>query len=126
MDLNTEKWGRRSSEAQDRSDLHSGQAPAKKYIAQVFQPGIAVGHSKFGKGCISEVNAPNFTVKFASGEEKQLDAISCVANALITLENSEVQLRLNDYKNILGQARKIRDSIANAEKALLPYVEYLE
>ena len=99
---------------------------AKKYIAQVFQPGTAVSHSKFGKGCICEVNAPNFIVKFASGEEKQLDAISCVANALITLENSEVQLRLNDYKNILGQARKIRDSIANAEKALLPYVEYLE
>ena len=99
---------------------------AKAFIISVFQPGTVIRHRSFGMGTISEVSDTAFTAQFPSGGNKSLGITTCVANALITVEDAEAQAKLNSYRDILKQDQRIRDAVDLVEKAFLPYAEYLE
>lgn len=99
---------------------------AKAFVAQVFQPGTVVRHKTFGTGTISEVSDSNFTAQFPSVGSKSLGTIMCIVNSLITVDDSETQEKLNGYRDILRQDQQICTAVNWAEKALLPYAEYLE
>ena len=99
---------------------------AKAFVTGVFKPGTVIRHRSFGVGTISEVSDATFTAQFPSDGDKSLGLVTCVANALITVEDTELQAKLNGYRDILRQNQRIRDAVELAEKAFLPYAEYLE
>ncbi|MBO4837211.1 MAG: hypothetical protein J5564_05905 [Clostridia bacterium] len=99
---------------------------AKAFAAGVFQPGTIVHHKAFGTGTVSEVNETTFTAHFSSAGTKSLDILTCIVNALVTVEDREIQEKLNGYRDILRRDQQICDAVSWAEKALLPYSEYLE
>ncbi|MCR4621964.1 MAG: hypothetical protein K5663_07770 [Clostridiales bacterium] len=99
---------------------------AKSFVASVFQPGTVIRHKTFGMGTISEVSDTAFTAQFPSVGDKSLGLATCVANALISVEDAETMVKLNCYRDILKQDQRIRDAAYWAEKAFLPYAEYLE
>ena len=99
---------------------------AKAYAAGVFQPGAEVRHKAFGTGTVSEVNDSTFTAHFSSAGIKSLNILTCIVNALVTVEDREIQEKLNGYRDILRRDQQICDAVSWAEKALLPYSEYLE
>ena len=91
-----------------------------------LKPGTVIRHRSFGVGTISEVSDATFTAQFPSVGDKSLGLATCVANALITVDDIEVQEKLNSYRDILKQDQRIRDAAHLAEKAFLPYAEFLE
>ena len=99
---------------------------AKAFVASVFKPGTVIRHRSFGVGTISEVNNTTFTAQFPSVGDKSLGLTMCVANAIIAVEDTETQAKLNGYRDILKQEQRIRDAVDIAEKAFLPYAEFLE
>ena len=99
---------------------------AKAFAAGVFQPGAIVHHKAFGTGTVSEVNEKTFTAQFSFAGTKSLGLLKCIANTLITVEDREIQEKLNGYRDILRRDQQICDAVSWAEKALLPYSEYLE
>ena len=99
---------------------------AKVYVASVFKPGTVIYHRSFGVGTISEVSDTTFTAKFPSVGDKSLGLATCVANALITIDDAETQVKLNSCRDILKRDQRIRDAADMAKKAFLPYAKYLE
>ena len=97
---------------------------AKAYVNSALVPGTAVRHKAFGAGEITGAAEGTLTVKFAAGE-KSLGAVTCVANELIEPEDEGIREKLNGYRDILKKDQQIRNVVSWAEKALLPYVEYL-
>ncbi|MCR4621181.1 MAG: hypothetical protein K5663_03795 [Clostridiales bacterium] len=98
----------------------------KAFMAGVFKLGTVIRHRSFGVGTICEVSDTTFTARFPSVGDKSLGLATCVANELITVEDAETQAKLNSYRDILKQDQRIRDAVDIAEKAFLPYAEYLE
>ena len=99
---------------------------AKAYVLSAFHPGMEILHRAYGRGSISEISGKSLTVQFESRGSMSLGILMCVINGLITVEDDAFQERLNGYRTILRQDNQINNAYEMAEKAFLPYAEFLE
>ncbi len=99
---------------------------ASEYTSGVFREGLTIRHKAFGEGKIIGTDGGSITVQFPTVGVKNLGTNMCVANGLITLEDGDVLAKLEGFRDILRQEQQIRNAVLFAEKALMPFAEYLE
>lgn len=85
--------------------------------------GKTVKHKTFGTGTIISIDDGRFTISFDNAGTKELGINLSIANGLITMEGLELP---KEQIDLLRDESKIRNAESYAEKALAPYMEYLD
>lgn len=95
-------------------------------VQNMLYEAVTVGknivHKSFGPGTITEINNGRFIVDFERAGIKELGINTCVANNLITMNGMTLT---TEQVALLKDAGKIRSAVSYAEKALAPYLEFL-
>ncbi len=92
-------------------------------ISEIVIVGKTVKHKSFGAGTITSIDAGRFTISFESTGTKELGINLSIANGLITMDGLELT---KEQIDLLKDESKIRNAESYAEKALAPYLEYLD
>lgn len=85
--------------------------------------GKNIVHKNFGPGTIAAVNNGRFLVNFERAGTKELGINMCVVNNLITMDGMPLTI---EQISLLKDEGKIRNAVTYAEKALAPYLEFLD
>lgn len=92
-------------------------------LSEIVIVGKTVKHKSFGEGTISSIDDGRFTISFDNAGTKELGINLSIANGLITMEGLELS---KEHVSLLRDESKIRNAESYAEKALAPYMEYLD
>lgn len=95
----------------------------KNLLYEELTIGKKVNHKIFGIGSITEINGSRLSVNFEQAGVKELGINLSFANGLITMEDLVLQ---KEQKDLLGNESKIRNTVLLAQKAVAPYLEYLD
>lgn len=108
------------NEAQEKVSLLND---VQKHLSELILVGKTVKHKAFGAGKIIAVDNGRFTIDFESAGTKELGINLSIANGLISMEGLELT---KEQVDMLKDEGKIRNAETYAEKALSPYMEYLD
>lgn len=92
-------------------------------LSETVTMGKTVKHISFGMGTITSIDDGRFTITFDNAGIKELGINVSIANGLITIEELELS---KEQIDLLKDESKIRNAETYAERALAPYLEYLE
>ncbi len=92
-------------------------------LSETVTMGKTVKHISFGMGTITSIDDGRFTITFDNAGTKELGINVSIANGLITIEELELS---KEQIDLLKDESKIRNAETYAERALAPYLEYLE
>ena len=96
---------------------------AKKILSDTITAGKTVRHKVYGMGTVISTDGDRLTVRFDDSKVRELGISISVVNGLITID----QMKLSDEQlSLLKDEKKIRTAETYAEKALAPWLEYLE
>ena len=99
---------------------------AKAWLNGALQPGALIHHRIFGQGEILEAEDNTITIQFPGVGQKSFGSVVCAANSLIRFAQEEKQVQLMKYQDILRRGEQIQTAVKQAEKELIPYIEYLD
>ena len=99
---------------------------SKTWLNDNLQPGTQIRHRIFGDGTVQKIKKDSFIVLFPKAGEKSLGTVTCVANELIQFEDGSIQSELAEHLDILKNSDQAINAVQRAEKALIPYMEYLD
>ena len=100
---------------------------AMGYLKKIYSIGTEIIHKKFGKGTIKSTTGNIFEVDFPEEGVKKLGLAGSVANDIVTVDVEGYTDKVAEYKTIIKKSEgALTDAVKNAEKALEPYLEYLE
>ena len=120
---------RKSKALELKQDLDEAAAKAAeldqvmKCISEAVTAGKTVRHKTFGKGRIAAVEAGRFTIDFDSAGAKDLGINLSLVNGLLAVDGLELS---EEQMILLRDESRIRNAVSYAEKAFMPYVEYLD
>lgn len=97
----------------------------KQYILSNVSEDMFVSHKTFGKGHVICIDEKYITIVFEKVGEKRLGTLISFANALLKIDNSEFNKRVESEAIILKKEIEIKKSLKRALVALQPYNEYL-
>lgn len=92
-------------------------------LSEIIIVGKTVKHKSFGEGTITSIDDGRFTIGFERAGTKELGINLSIANGLITMDGLELS---KEQISLLRDESKIRNAESYAEKALAPYLEYLD
>lgn len=107
----------------DALKLSSEFDKVKNFLIEKLTVGKTVNHRIFGVGSITEINGSRFTVNFDQAGVKELGINISFANGLITMEGLVLQ---KEQKELLSKESQIRNTVLLNQKAVAPYLEYLD
>lgn len=100
---------------------------AADYLHRVYAVGSEVTHKKYGKGTILSKDGGNIEVEFPALGVKKLGLALSAANGIISTTADGYSETLKIYQGTLKKSgAEIERAVENAEKALEPYLEFLE
>lgn len=85
--------------------------------------GKTVKHKSFGLGTITDVNDGRFIITFERVGTKELGIKMCVINNLISMDGLVLT---TEQITLLKDEEKIRNAVSRVEKAITPYLEFLD
>lgn len=92
-------------------------------LTEIVVAGKTIRHKSFGNGTVISIDDGRFTISFENVGTKELGISLSIANGLVTMEGLELS---KEQINLLKDESKIRNAESYAEKALAPYLEYLD
>lgn len=96
---------------------------AQSHIMGSVFIGKTIIHKMFGKGIITSIENGRFSIDFGEKGTKELGINMCFANGLITVDGLSIS---EEQACLLKDENKIRNAETYAQKALAPYLEYLD
>ena len=102
---------------------------SKKYLSDIFSEGTVLIHKAFGRGKVKNSDGTRITVHFDTVGEKTLAIDKAAANNLIrpeTMDADAFSAFINEHRQCLLNGTTYGKAITSAEKALEPYMEYLD
>ena len=100
---------------------------AKQFLLSVMGVGMSVTTKAFGAGTVVENTGSTISIQIASsGEVKKLGLTTAVLNKLLISDAPDYVDAVQRYIPILRKESTVSRAVEAAEKALEPYLEYLE
>jgi hypothetical protein len=119
-----EKLAEQLSKAKEEEALLS---EARAYLMTVMGEGSMVVSKAFGAGTILDNTGTVVNVQVASsGETKRFGLVMSVVNGLLLVEEPAYKEKIKQYVPILRRESSIEKAVREAQKALEPYIEYLQ
>ena len=92
----------------------------KDDVNQICKPGAQIEHKVFGEGTIRENTGKALIVDFPTAGEKKLGTFVSLAKGIISVPGQEID------RTLLQKEEAIRAMLPYAQKALEPYLEFLD
>lgn len=95
-------------------------------VRQMLTPGTHVKHKLFGEGIIVSVeDTKSILVEFKKSGTKKLGVVSSLCGGFLLTENEELNALVSQNKELLLSEQKMPMRLKEAERKLIPYMEYL-
>ena len=92
-------------------------------ISDAVVESAVIRHKTFGVGKITGIRDGRPVISFESAGDKELGIKQSIVNGLISIDGLELS---EEQMNLLKSEERIKAEVSAAEKALVPYLEYLD
>ena len=99
---------------------------AKAFIDSAIVVGNRVQHKTYGEGVIKDLKDTMVTIEFPELGVKKFGVLITANSGLIDYRNEELSSRASELKDLLENEVFIKSELKESEKALAPYLEFLE
>lgn len=102
-------------------------AEAKTYYAQFAHEGLVVTHKIFGEGTVTSISGDMANIHFPKIDgDKKFGIETAIDGGFLAVDAPDLSEKRKEYHPLIGRASFIMTQLQSAEKAFLPYAEYLE
>ena len=98
-----------------------------KEYAQFAHEGLVVTHKVFGEGTVTSISGETATIHFPKIDgDKKFGIETAIDGGFLSVNAPDLSEKRKEYHPLIGRASFIKTQLKSAEKAFLPYAEYLE
>lgn len=99
----------------------------KKYLNSIIQVGDTVTHKQFGQGTIMSIEEDHYRIQFGGNHGiKKIGIFFPLSKGILKPDLKNFEQFIQKYSVVITQMNLIPIRLKNAEKALEPYLDYLE
>ena len=103
----------------------NGLNQVRAFLDEALKPGTNVKHKLYGAGTVAGNDRQYLTIDFPQAGRKKLALKACVINALISVDDQDIQNRILESRKALSREDQIPNAVKRAENALAPYLNDL-